>query len=217
MKRLRYAVIGMVGRWLANILLFTVRFETEHRERFDGAMAAGEGVIFAIWHGRLLPLTYYHRKRNIAALISRSGDGEYISRLVRGWGYEPVRGSSSRGGDEALRVLVRQAREGRAFAITPDGPRGPRQQLKPGVVRIAQLSGAPILPIAAGCRRAWWPGRWDRFCVPKPFARVRVVYGEPRYVPRDADEGTFQRCIEELEQDMNAMIEELDRDGGPQR
>lgn len=215
MKRLRYAVVGTLGRWAMNLLLSTVRFTTEHRERFDAAMSSGEGVVFSLWHGRLLPLTYYHRKRNIAALISRSGDGEYIARLVRGWGYEPVRGSTSRGGDEALRALVRQARAGRALAITPDGPRGPRQKVKPGVLRIAQLSGAPLLPLAVGCRRAWWPGHWDRFCIPKPFAHVHVFYGEPRYVPRDADETTFQRCLEELERDMNEMIAELDRDGGP--
>ncbi len=217
MKRLRYAVIGLLGRWLMNALMATVRFTTEHRERFDHAMAAGEGAIFALWHGRLLPLTYYHRHRNIAALISQSGDGEYISRIVRGWGYEPVRGSTSRGGDEALRALVRRARAGRGLAITPDGPRGPRQRLKPGLLRIAQLSGAPILPIGIGCSRAWWPGHWDRFCIPKPFARVRIFYGEPRYVPRDADEAAFQRHLEELERDMNAMIDELDSDGGPQR
>lgn len=215
MKRLRRAVVELLGRWLLDALFFTVRFEPEHRERFDAVMASEQGVIFSLWHGRLLPLSYFHRHWNIVALISQSADGDSIARVVRAWGFEPVRGSTSRGGGEALRALVRLARAGRALAITPDGPQGPRQKLQAGVLRTAQLSGAPIVPLVAGCRRAWWPGHWDRFCVPKPFSRVRVLYGEPRYVPRDIDEEKFREHVVALEREMNAMVAEVDRDGGP--
>lgn len=217
MRGLRYALAGTVGRWLVDALMATCRFRVERGERYERFVAAGEPVIFAVWHGRLLPLTYHHRERGIAALISQSGDGEYIARVVEGWGYEPVRGSSSRGGREALRSLVKRARRGQSLAITPDGPRGPRQKLQPGIITAAQLTGLPIIPLAGGASRAWWPGGWDRFCVPKPFARVRVLYGEPRYVPRDAGEAELRRHAAELEVEMNAMIEEVDRDGGPDR
>jgi lysophospholipid acyltransferase (LPLAT)-like uncharacterized protein len=108
-------------------------------------------------------------------------------------------------------------RGGQSIAITPDGPRGPRQQLQPGVIRAAQLARVPILPVVAGCSRAWWPGGWDRFCVPKPFSRVRVVYGEPIHVPRDLGEAEFHRYATELEREMNALTEQVDRDGGPTR
>ncbi len=137
--------------------------------------------------------------------------------MVEGWGYETVRGSTSRGGGAALRGLVKAARSGRSLAITPDGPRGPRQRLQPGVITAAQMTGLPIIPLAGGASRAWWPGSWDRFCIPKPFARVRVLYGEPRYVARDATAAELRRHAEELEAEMNAMIEEVDGDGGPRR
>ena len=217
MSRLRTTLITSAGRWLLNGLMRTLRFETEHGDRYQQFVDRGEPVIIAVWHGRLLPLTYFHRNRNIAALISQSADGEYIARVVEGWGYEAVRGSTSRGGGAALRALVKRARAGQSLAITPDGPRGPRQQLQPGVITAAQLSGLPIIPLAGGASRAWWPGSWDRFCVPKPFARVRVLYGDPRYVPREADEAELRRHAAELEAEMNAMIEEADQDGGPDR
>lgn len=213
----KHRVVGTLGRLAVDALLRTVRFEVEGGERYTRLIEGGDRVIFTLWHGRLLPLTYFHRGGGIAALISRSGDGEYIARLVEGWGYETVRGSSSQGGGEALRALVRRARDGLSLAITPDGPRGPRQALQPGVITAAQLTGLPILPLAAGCPRAWWPGSWDRFCIPKPFSTVRVLYGEPRRVARDASHAELQSHARELEAQMNAMVEEVDRDGGPDR
>lgn len=213
----RYTVGGAAGRMLATGLLSTVRFTTQHRDRFDRFAERGEPVLYAIWHGRLLPLTYFHRGRGIAALISQSRDGEYIARLVEGWGFTPIRGSSSRGGGEALREMVHQAEAGHSIALTPDGPRGPRQKLQLGVLIAAQRTGLPILPVAAGCDRAWWPGGWDRFCVPKPFSRVTVVYGEPQWVPRTADEEGLRRQAVEVERYMNALTEQVDRDGGPDR
>lgn len=217
MKGLRFWLAGAVGRRLIDLLMATIRFTSEHAERYRRFADAGEPVIFAVWHGRLLPLTFYHRHHGITAIISRSEDGEYIARVVHGWGYETVRGSTSRGGSSALRGLVKAARSGRSLAITPDGPRGPRQSLQPGVITAAQMTGLPIIPLACGASRAWWPGGWDRFCVPKPFARVRVLYGEPRRVPRDASAEELERHRVELEAEMNAMIEEADGDGGPDR
>jgi lysophospholipid acyltransferase (LPLAT)-like uncharacterized protein len=213
----RYEIGGLAGRALATGLLYTVRFETRHRERFDHFADRAQPVLYAVWHGRLLPLGYYHRHQGVAAVISRSADGEYIARLAEGWGFTTIRGSSSRGGSRALRDMVRQARDGRSIAITPDGPRGPRQKIQPGVILAAQRTGLPILPVAAGCNRAWWPGSWDRFCVPKPFSRVLIIYGEPRYVPAASDDEDLRRLGAELERDMNALIDQVDRDGGPDR
>jgi lysophospholipid acyltransferase (LPLAT)-like uncharacterized protein len=213
---LRFRLGGLLGRVVAGGLLATVRFGSEHRDRFDRLAARGP-TLYALWHGRLLPLTYYHRHRGIAALISQSADGEYIARMVEGWGFDTVRGSSSRGGGEALREVVRRVRAGQSMAITPDGPRGPRQKVQPGVIIAAQLTGAPILPVVAGCSRAWWPGGWDRFCVPKPFSRVQVLYGEPHFVPRTADEDEIREHAAQLERDMNGLIEQVDRGGGPDR
>lgn len=215
--RPRHRIAGDAGRILLDALMATVRIEIEGPDRHAEFAEREEPVIFALWHGRLLPLTYMHRGRRVAALISQSGDGDYIARVVEGWGYATVRGSSSRGGGAALRELVRRARAGWSLAITPDGPRGPRQKLSPGVITVAQLTGLPVLPLTAGCARAWWPGSWDRFCVPKPFSTVRARYGEPRRVPRDADEEELAAHAAGLEAELNVLTEEMDRDGGPDR
>ena len=215
MKGFRFFLAGTVGRRLLDGLMATVRFDVEHAERYEQFVRRGEPVIFAVWHGRLLPLTYFHRDRGITVMVSRSDDGEYITRLIEGWGYHTVRGSTSSGGSGALRGMVRAANAGHSLAITPDGPRGPRQELQPGVITTAQLTGLPIIPLGGGCTRAWWPGSWDRFCVPKPFSRVTVLYGEPRYVDRNATPDQLETQRRELEAEMNAMIEYADRHGGP--
>lgn len=214
---LQYALGGAMGRIVLNALLGTVRFQVEHRERFDRYADRGDPVLYAAWHGRLLPLTYYHRHEGVGALISQSADGEYIARVAAGWGFVPIRGSTSRGGGGALKEVVRRLRAGQSVAMTPDGPRGPRQKAQVGVIVAAQQAGVPVMPVAAGCSRAWWPGSWDRMCVPKPFSRVRMVYGEPLRVPPDADEEEVRSHALELEKAMNALIEEVDRDGGPSR
>jgi lysophospholipid acyltransferase (LPLAT)-like uncharacterized protein len=147
-------------------------------------MDEGKPVIFVLWHGRLLPLGFVHRGQGVVGLASSSADGEYISRILRHWGFGIVRGSSSSGGDTAFRELIREVRAGRSVAITPDGPRGPREQLKPGVLQLAQLTGVPLVPVAAAASRSWWFVSWDRFLVPQPFARLHVAYGNPVQVPR---------------------------------
>lgn len=204
----RFAAVDLLARAALDPLLATVRFRVRGEEHLLGL--AGRPFIFVLWHGRLLPLTYRHRRQGISTLISASRDGEHIARVVRRWGYRVVRGSSSSGGGEALRRLVRELRRGRLLAITPDGPRGPRQRLKPGAVMAARLGGAPLLPLSAGCSRAWWLGGWDRFLVPKPFAAVRVAYGEPHVVPRDADEAELERARVRLERDLNRLTAEVD-------
>jgi lysophospholipid acyltransferase (LPLAT)-like uncharacterized protein len=197
-----YALAGLAGNILGSALLRTVRFRCETG---DAPVSGGHPVLYALWHGRLLPLTYFHRHRGIAAMISHSKDGEYIARIARAWGFDPVRGSTSKGGAVALREIAQRIRAGQSVAVTPDGPRGPRERVQPGVIAAACLTGAPILPVAAACTRAWWPEGWDRFCIPKPFSTVFVAYGEPRYVPRDADRAELVRHASELEDALNAL------------
>lgn len=138
--------------------------------------------IFSLWHGQLLPLLWHHRGEQIAVLISEHRDGELVARLARSLGYRLIRGSSTRGGERALLALVRDLRDGHEVAVTPDGPRGPAHRYAPGALVAAHRSGAPILPIAAHASSAWRLGSWDRFLIPKPFARVTVAYGDPAEV-----------------------------------
>jgi lysophospholipid acyltransferase (LPLAT)-like uncharacterized protein len=207
-----YWFAGALGKHLLDALLATVKFRVLSPEPHRGLQG---GVIYTLWHGRLLPLTYLHRKQDIATLISQSSDGEYIARVVERWGYTAIRGSSSRGGSGALREMVKLARAARSMAITPDGPRGPRQQLKPGVLTLAQLTGQPMIPMSASATRAWWvDARWDRFLVPKPLATVFVRYADPVYVPRAADETAVAAIGREVEATLIRLTEETDRDAG---
>lgn len=206
----RFHAIELASRIALDPLLSTVRFQVRGGEIPDSLRAAGQPFIHVLWHGRLLPLTWYHRKQDIVTIISQSRDGEHIARVVERWGYEVIRGSSSRGGTDALRQLVRRIRAGRELAITPDGPRGPRQKMKPGALLAARLSGAPIVPLAGACDRAWWFEGWDRFLVPKPFATVRMAYGRPHTVPRDADDAELERRGALLEAALDRLTEEVD-------
>ncbi|MGH7462469.1 MAG: lysophospholipid acyltransferase family protein [Longimicrobiales bacterium] len=204
------AAAGVAGA-LVDGLFRTVRYEIEGAHHHRQFTSKGKPVIFALWHGRLLPLAYLHRGQGVVTLISRSADGEYLARLLSHWGFDNVRGSSSRGGTEALRELVRRLRTGRSLAITPDGPRGPTQSMKPGVLVAARLAGVPIIPTTSAATAGWWPGRWDRFLIPKPFATVHVRYAEPYMIPRTADEGEILHRTTELEQILNGLTSELDR------
>jgi len=181
---LRYSLAEHVGGTVLDALMHTLRIRVENEAAYRDRMQRGEPVIFVLWHGRLLPLGFVHRGQGVVGLASRSADGEYIARVLKHWGFGMVRGSSSKGGDTAFRELVRAVRSGRSVAITPDGPRGPREKLKPGVLQLAQLTGAPLVPVAAATSRAWWFVSWDRFLVPKPFATLHVAYGDPIFVER---------------------------------
>lgn len=208
-----YWFAGAFGKHMMDALMATVKFRVLTSEPHRALVQQGRGVIYTLWHGRLLPLTFFHRDQNIATLISQSSDGEYIARVVERWGYTAIRGSSSRGGSGALREMVKIARKGRSMAITPDGPRGPKQKLKPGVLMLAQLTGHPIIPMSASATRAWWvDARWDHFLVPKPFSKVFVRYADPVSVPRDADENELNRIGADVEATLIRLTLETDRD-----
>jgi hypothetical protein len=199
------AIAGLGGAAL-DALMASCRYRTEGEEHFRPFWDAGQPVIFTLWHGRLLPCTYHHRHQGVVTLVSLHRDGEYITRAVRRWGYTAVRGSSSRGGLDALRELIRHVKHGRSLAITPDGPRGPREKMKPGPVIIAQRTGAPIIPVVSGASRASYFGGWDRFLIPHPFARLQIAYGEPVFVPRRADEAQIQTIMDDVEVRLGGLM-----------
>ena len=141
-------------------------------------------------------------------LASRSRDGELVARWATRFGLGVVRGSSSRGGAEALRELTAVLRAGEDVAIVPDGPRGPRECLQPGVVVLAALTGAPVVPFGFAARPARRLASWDRFMVPLPFARAAAVFGKPCVIARDADRETARA---DLERALAEVTESADR------
>lgn len=174
--------------------------------------AARVPVIYAVWHGRIVLLPYLYGHRGCCVLASRSRDGEIVSRLVERFGLEPVRGSSTRGGGEALRQLTRQLWRGREVVVVPDGPVGPREVLKSGVIALARLSGAPIVPMAVGASRYWQLRSWDEFRIPKPFARCVMRFGEPIRVSVDADRAAQEAARKEVEAALRGLTWQVDEE-----
>lgn len=208
------ALIGTLGRGLLDTLLATVRLEVRTHPACAELERAGAPIAYALWHGRLLPLTWQRRGEGVVTLVSLSKDGEYIARIAEGWGYHVVRGSTSRGGSRALAELIRFGRRGRSFAVTPDGPRGPRERMKPGVVVAAQRAGLPMVPVTATASRAWWFEGWDRFMVPKPFSRLVVQYGPPARVDPTLDAAGIERFSERFGATLASMQSKLDAELG---
>jgi lysophospholipid acyltransferase (LPLAT)-like uncharacterized protein len=174
-----------VGGWLVRMLGATWRYEVSHGDEVLRLRESGTPIVFALWHGQLLPLLYHHRGQGVAVLISEHADGEIIARIATSLGYRTVRGSTSRGAARALIGLTRVIEGGGDLAVTPDGPRGPAKSFAPGVAVVASRTGAPMIGAAVSVSRAWRLKSWDRFQVPKPFAKIRVGYGDGVYLARD--------------------------------
>lgn len=167
-------VVAVLGRtWRYRILDDGPwrRLRAEHRP-----------FVFVLWHGGLLPLTFRHRGEGITVLVSEHSDGEIIARVIEAWGYRTIRGSTTRGASRALLGLIRELSDGHELAVTPDGPRGPARKFQAGALVAAQRADVPLVPITLAVDRAWNFGSWDRFLVPKPFARVTIAYGAPTAV-----------------------------------
>jgi lysophospholipid acyltransferase (LPLAT)-like uncharacterized protein len=173
---------------------------------------AGAPVIYAAWHGRILLLPLLYGWRRPCVLASRSRDGELVARFVRRFGLDAVRGSSTRGGARALRLLARSLEQGRDVAMVPDGPTGPAERAKPGIVALARLTGAAIVPVAVGASSEWRVGSWDAFRIPRPFARCVVRFGAPIYVERRADRQREEAARRELESALQALGASVDED-----
>ncbi len=146
----------------------------------------GQPVALLLWHGHILPMLFAMRYQSIACLISTHKDGELIAQIAQRLGCKLVRGSSSRGADRALLGLVRTLREGFTVAVTPDGPRGPYRTFAPGALVAAHRAGAPVVALGVHASRAWHLASWDRFMIPKPFARLTIVCDTPTMVPGDS-------------------------------
>jgi lysophospholipid acyltransferase (LPLAT)-like uncharacterized protein len=204
-KRFEIAAISTVGYRLVQLLGATLRWRTEGFEHFDVIASAGHQPIMAFWHGRILPATYYFRRRGIVVITSENFDGEWIARIIERFGFGTARGSSSRGGLKALLQLTREMTAGKPAGFTVDGPRGPAGVAQPGAVWLAKATGNPVLPFHLEANRHWTTSSWDRTQIPKPFATVSIVVGEPFYVSRDADEQTIESARQELDERLKAL------------
>lgn len=205
-------VLPYGGLLLVKIIASTYRFGMVDLKNESDILDGGGSLIYASWHQRFFPgITFFATRKPIAIMISRSRDGEIISRAADVLGWSVVRGSSSRGGTEALQEIKRLALSGYKIGHILDGPRGPSGVVKPGLLSIAKVAGIPIIPTITSAQKRWTFNSWDRFMLPKPFSRIIIRFGRAIYVPAHlrADEFEQQRLF--VEQRMHALYEDTDR------
>jgi lysophospholipid acyltransferase (LPLAT)-like uncharacterized protein len=199
------------GYGLFRLWAKTLRLQLEDPHN-SVAVVRDRPVIFAIWHNRLLmlppPFDRWFPTRQSIGLISASRDGDLVSLLIERSGYGTIRGSTSRKGVVALRQLVDALAAGSNVLFTPDGPRGPVYQVSPGVIYVAQKSGAPIVPLHIEYSRCWRLKSWDRFCVPRPFSKLRFILGAAFRVEKTADAEQFEAERLRLQEAMMSLVEQ---------
>ena len=198
-RRILLAIVPTLAAWLIRILAATLRYQDICEE---GAAPAAPDTrdIWCFWHRCLLPSACRFKGRHRATLlISASFDGELIARTIHRIGFLTARGSSSRGGSAGLRELARAIEAGSPAVFPADGPRGPRYQLKPGAIKLAQMSGRPACPFYVLPERAWTLKSWDAFLIPKPFSRVAIGWARPVFVERELDDAAFEEARLTLE------------------
>lgn len=176
-------LIVLLATPLIHLLGLTLRIKEAGRTELGPRSRPAEPPLWALWHETILMGVWHHRDRDVHVMISASRDGELISTIGKFFGYTAIRGSSSKGGKEATREMVDHLKAGKRCAITPDGPRGPRREIKMGAVQIARLAGCPVVPFGFAAEHCWRLKSWDKFIIPKPFSRAVFVYGEPIRIP----------------------------------
>lgn len=212
------------GIWLISTLAFiitrgitlTLRMTIRGEDKVHDVVMSGTPVILSLWHGRMfilidkLRLNYPDRLK-VATIASQSQDGELISQTLHKLGFYVARGSSTRGGIKASLQLLKVMKDGYNIAITVDGPKGPRYEVKPGIILLAKKTGYPILPVSASAYHAWVFKSWDRFLLPKPFSKVMVTAGSPLFIPSDATSEELEGYRNTLEKEMNEITLEADK------
>jgi lysophospholipid acyltransferase (LPLAT)-like uncharacterized protein len=197
------AILGTLAGFGMKLWSLTLRYEVEDRCGITQPENPCEPVIFALWHNRIfsIPPIWWKtggNSRKSLVLTSASKDGAILSAAMAVFGLGAIRGSSSRRAVAALIGMKRALKEGFDICITPDGPRGPRYSFHPGVIKLAESSAAPIVPIHASFSSAWRLKSWDRMVIPKPFSRVHVIFDEMLVVPPKLGEAAFESFREQL-------------------
>jgi lysophospholipid acyltransferase (LPLAT)-like uncharacterized protein len=201
---LKYGLIPC-AHYLIRVYFTLIRIRAINEDIIFNHLEGGKKAIVAIWHQRIILILSYAKRFGSyrpSVMISQSRDGETIARIAKRLNFRPVRGSSSRGGKEALGIMIADLAQHPLAAHVLDGPRGPRGVIKPGLIVMAQSSGVPVLPVYISVDKAWVLNSWDRTLIPKPFSTITVRWGDPIYVPEMPGEETFESTRKQIEQNM---------------
>jgi lysophospholipid acyltransferase (LPLAT)-like uncharacterized protein len=209
MKKVKQNILRLLGNYFLksaiNLLCKSLKIEKINQEVIDHLQQKNQNYVLAFWHSTMLLPWYVHRNQNFAALTSLSKDGDLLARQLKSWNYKVVRGSSSKGGDIALGIMVDLAKNKYSIAITPDGPRGPVRQFKAGAVITAKKSGIPVVLAGVGFSNKRKLKSWDSFEIPKFFSKAKIVYSEPIFVNSELSYEETSEIIKKCEQLLNEL------------
>lgn len=213
-RKLKQGFLRLIGQYLisiaASVLCKTLRVTVKNGETLEQLAEENKNFIVAFWHGTMLLPWYLNRNKNIAALISKSKDGDLLARLLKSWNYQVIRGSSSSGGEIALGIMIDYAKNNNSIAITPDGPRGPAKKLKAGAVVTAKKSGLPLVLIGVGYKNKRVLRNWDSFQVPAFFSKAKAVYSQTFYIDKNLDYNGTSEMINICETKLNELQTEAE-------
>ncbi|MEN8192605.1 MAG: lysophospholipid acyltransferase family protein [Bacteroidota bacterium] len=190
---------------VVNVLCKSVKIKFENSKQIDQLINSGENVVFAFWHGTMLIPWYLQRNNNFAALVSQSKDGDLLANILTKWNYNVARGSSHKGGKEAMEILLQKADSGFSVSITPDGPTGPPRNMKAGAVIIAQRSSIQLVLCGIGYQHRYILNSWDKFEIPKFFSRINVIYSDPIYIDNDLEREQVSKIIDDCGEKLNQL------------
>ncbi|GMU85185.1 MAG: hypothetical protein AMXMBFR48_04270 [Ignavibacteriales bacterium] len=204
LRFLGYHALGSV----ASLLCGSLRTQRRNNEIFDEYVRQNKRFILAFWHGTMLYPWYYHRGKKFLGLTSQSKDGEILARILRKWGYTVTRGSSSKGGKVALGIMTDFAKFEGSVLITPDGPRGPVMEFKPGAVVAALRASVPLFLVGVGYQNKRHLKSWDKFSVPSFFSRVNLIYSDPVFVTKELSKEDVDKVIKKCSDELNRLTKE---------
>ena len=214
-KKVKQDTLRFLGTYLLkhslDALCKSLRVSYRNKKVVDELRKKNQNYVLAFWHSTMIASWYLHKNDGFAALTSKSKDGDLLAKQLKHWKYKVVRGSSSKGGDVALGVIVDHAKNGYSIAITPDGPRGPEHKFKAGAVITAKKSGVPVVLMGIGIKSKKKLKNWDKFQIPNPFSTVKVIYSDPVYVNGDLSYDETSKIIEECEQKLNGLQKEAEK------
>lgn len=211
---LRNLFCSVLAAYLKFVFI-TTRWDHNNNEHLEPLFLTGKPFIISLWHNRvmMMPLVWPY-DTPVTILTSGHRDGQLVSRTMGKFGFSAVHGSSEQGGTQALRAIIREIRSGKIIGMTPDGPRGPRMRMKPGIITMARLTGVPIIPVCYSTDRNRIMKTWDHLMVPLPFGHGKVTWDAPLYVPKDITREEENNYRLTLENRMNELSKKTDTAAG---
>jgi lysophospholipid acyltransferase (LPLAT)-like uncharacterized protein len=213
-RKLEQAFLRKLGHYtlfqIVNVLCKSLRITFKNKETIDKLENENQKFVLAFWHGSMLLPWYLQRYNNFAGLTSKSKDGDLLTKVLKLWKYDVVRGSSTEGGEVALGILLDYAKNDCSISITPDGPIGPYRKMKAGAVIAAKKSGLPLVLVGVGFKSKRNLKSWDKFTVPKLFTKAKVVYSDPIRIDKNLSYDETTKMIEKCEMILNKIQNEAE-------